>query len=261
MEYFYFKFLIYYPKAFLRSNMNITNNTVLITGGATGIGFALAEKFLQNKNTVIVCGRRAEKLKTAREKLPGLAVIQCDVSKKDERVSLVTSVTKDYPELNILINNAGIQRPMTTDRLGSDTETLEQEIATNLTAPINLSGLLWRHLAGKKESAIVIITSGLGYTPIAEYPVYCATKAALHSFSMTLRHQLKDTSVKVFEIIPPIVNTDLKGEGVRIPGGISAGETAAETMKALETDAYEYPIGQAANLHSKRDLLFNALNK
>jgi uncharacterized oxidoreductase len=241
--------------------MKISNNTVLITGGATGIGFALAELFLENKNTVIICGRRTEKLQAAKEKLPALVTIQCDVSHKEERARLFNDALKSYPELNVLINNAGVQRLLTLDKLAGDLESIESEIATNLTAPIHLSGLFRKHLSGKKEAAIINITSGLGYTPIAEYPVYCATKAALHSFSLTLRHLLKDTGIKVFEIIPPIVNTDLKGEGVRIPGGISPEETAAETMKALESDNLEFPIGQAVNLYNKREQLFSVLNR
>jgi uncharacterized oxidoreductase len=186
--------------------MKITGNTVLITGGATGIGFALAERFVKAGNKVIVCGRRQDKLEEAKRKLPEIRIIKCDVSKESEQRELLDWVKKNSKELNILINNAGVMRMI--DLKKGELERNE-EIDTNLKAPINISRLFVPHLTKQKEAAIVNVSSGLAFAPLAITPIYCATKAGLHSFTLSLRHQLKNTSVKIFEVIPPRVDTEL----------------------------------------------------
>ncbi|MDP4221650.1 MAG: SDR family NAD(P)-dependent oxidoreductase, partial [Bacteroidota bacterium] len=181
--------------------MNLSGNTILITGGATGIGLALAEEFLQRENEVIICGRRQEKLQEAQDKNPKLHILQCDISRSRERISLAKTVTEKFPSINILINNAGIQQELNfLEEI--DSEKIENEVASNLTAQIHLSSLFIPQFLKKESPAIVNMSSGLGFIPLAIVPVYCATKAAIHSFTMSLRKQLEKTSIKVFEMAP-----------------------------------------------------------
>lgn len=243
--------------------MNTSGNTILITGGATGIGLALADALLRNDNQVIVCGRRREKLQAAKKKLPGLHVKVCDVTKPRSRSALVDWATKRFKSLNVLVNNAGIQRPVDFTKGPRDMAWAEAEVAVNLAAPIQLSALLIPHLKRRREAAIVNISSGLGFTPLAAVPVYCATKAAIHSLSLTMRYQLRDTTIKVFEIVPPIVPTELAGQRQRSEDPertMSAEEVARGTLAALEADHYEAALGVAAHLLQQRDALFAALN-
>jgi len=232
--------------------MKVKGNTVLITGGATGIGFALAEAFTKKGNEVIICGRRASKLKEAEGKLPKLHTRVCDVSSSKQRESLFKGIKANHPSTNILINNAGIQRMIDMKKGIRNVLAGENEVETDFIAPVELSAWFIPLLMKKKEAAIINVTSGLGFVPIAAMPVYCAVKAALHSFTQSLRYQLKDTSVKVFEIIPPMVDTDLgKGEFEEDEGeyrGIPPSEVARATMAALEKNEYSILIGEAVNL-------------
>lgn len=232
--------------------MKITDNTILITGGASGIGFALAEALLKAGNKVIICGRRQAKLEESRKKLPGLKIRQCDISRKDGREALYNWVRVQYPDLNVLINNAGISRSIDFKKGAPELFKGEDEIEVNFVAPVQLSAYFIPLLMGKPEAAVVNISSGLAFVPMATTPLYCATKAAFHSFSVSLRHQLKDTTVKVFEIMPPIVDTDLGKETtdstVRIFKGISPSDFAADVMKALRDNEYEMSSGAAKDL-------------
>jgi len=244
--------------------MKITDNTILITGGATGIGLALAEAFLREGNRVIICGRREQKLQQAKIKLPSLHVMNCDISKDSARENLFQWVTNTFPDLNILINNAGIQKEVDLTKGAVDLSG-EDEIDINLKAPIHLSTMFIPHLIKQRESAIVNITSGLAFTPLAVVPIYCATKAALHSFSQSLRHQLRNTSMKVFEVVPPIVDTDLD-RGARENREqenvvISPVEVAEATLKGIREDQFEIVIGLASNLRSAPEKMFNIINR
>lgn len=244
--------------------MKIKGNTVLITGGATGIGFSLAEHFINSGNEVIICGRRENKLKKAKRKLPKIHIKVCDVTKPNERKSLYNWVISNFNNINILINNAGIQRIVDLKK-SSHKPKGEDEIDINLKAPIYLSTLFIPILSKQKEAAIINISSGLGFVPIASMPVYCATKAAIHSFSLSLRHQLKNTSVKVFEIIPPMVDTELdKGRRGSLDRGIQPSEIADATLNALKNDKFELAVGMAEGLRvaSKNnfDKIFNNIN-
>jgi len=234
--------------------MKIKGNTILITGGATGIGFSLAEAFVNAGNEVIICGRRENKLKEAKDKLPQIHTRVCDLSKEKERKSLYDWVSSNFKDINILVNNAGIQRMVNLRKGTRDFFDGEDEIEINLTAPVHLSAHFIPSLLKRKEAAIINISSGLGFVPIASMPVYCATKAAMHSFSLSLRHQLRDTSIKVFEIIPPIVDTELdkgaRGERGQQDRGIPPSEVAKATLKALENDDYEVAVGMAENLRA-----------
>ena len=243
--------------------MRVTGNTVLITGGSGGIGLALAHALVELGNTVIICGRRREKLDEARSELPALHTKVCDVSKHGSRAALARWVTERHKSLNVLVNNAGIQRCVDLTKGPRDLPEAHVEIATNLVGPLELSALLVPHLRRRKEAAIVNITSGLAFTPLAAVPVYCATKAALHSLSMSMRHQLEGTSIRLFEVAPPMVATDLGGdrrERERLPWCMSAAEAADGIVKALKRDRYEVALGGAARLRSKRDKLFDEMN-
>lgn len=232
--------------------MKATGNTILITGGATGIGLSLAEYFVNVGNEVVICSRRDSRLKDAKKKIPQIHIIQCDVSVDKQRESLVQRVKDEFKNLNVLINNAGIQRRI--DLTGGIEDLLngEDEIRTNLVAPIHLAALFIPFLREKTEAAIINVTSGLAFAPIARMPVYCATKSALHSFTMSLRFQLRDTSIKVFEIIPPGVDTELgipmAEKGIRSHGGIPASLVAKTTLEAFAADNYEIYVGEVKNI-------------
>jgi uncharacterized oxidoreductase len=229
--------------------MHTSGNTILITGGATGIGFTLADALLRKGNEVLICGRREDKLAEAKKKLPKLHTIRCDVANAEDRKRLLDWVVTNFGSLNILVNNAGIQREIDFKKGTVDLMSGENEIEINLQAPVHLSALFIPHLMKQKESAIVNISSGLAFVPIAIMPVYCATKAAIHSFSLSLRHQLKDTSIKVFEIIPPTTDTELD-KGARdkrgqADKGVKPEVVAASAIEAMEKDNFEVAIGQA----------------
>ena len=249
--------------------MRTNGNTVLITGGATGIGFALAEAFVKAGNSVLICGRRESKLQEARAKLPQIQTRQCDLSKKEDRESFCDWVRDNHEDLNILVNNAGIQRAIDLRKGTAELFDGEDEVQINFAAPIHISTYFAPLLSKKKEAAIINVSSGLGFVPIAAMPVYCATKAGIHMFTVSLRHQLKDTSVKVFEIVPPAVDTELgkgtSGESEQGYRGIPASEVAAATLKALKKNECEIIIGEAKGLveGSKKDFenVFQELNR
>ena len=187
--------------------MKLTGNTILITGGSTGIGLAFAERFIKAGNTVIICGRREHALKEAKEQFPRLITRVCDVGNESDRIALFDWVTTNYPDTNVIVNNAGIGRYFKLLQAKDPWHDYNREIAINFAAPVHLSMLFAPFFANKKEAAIINVTSGLAFTPLAIGPIYSATKAALHSFTMSLRHQLADTSIEVIEIAPPAVAT------------------------------------------------------
>lgn len=232
--------------------MRTNGNTVLITGGATGIGFALAEAFVNADNRVLICGRRSAKLEEAKQKLPEIQERQCDLSRQADHESLFNWVKDQYQDLNILVNNAGIQRAIDIRKGAADLLRGEDEVQVNFIAPIHLSAYFVPLLMDKKDAAIINVSSGLAFVPIAAMPVYCATKAGIHMFSVSLRHQLKGTSVRVFEVVPPAVDTELgrgsSRDSEQKHGGIPASEVAVETMRALKNDEYEIVVGKAKGL-------------
>jgi uncharacterized oxidoreductase len=231
--------------------MQTTGNTILITGGATGIGFALAEAFVAAGNEVIICGRREERLREARERVPQLHTRCCDLAGEAGREALYDWVIAEFPRVNVLVNNAGLQRAIDLTAGIAPLRCTDDEIEINLRAPIHLAAYFIPHFRALPEAAIVNVSSGLGFVPLAFMPIYCATKAALHSFTISLRHQLRDTSIRVFEIIPPTVDTELD-QGRRTAAGRERGippaEVAAATLEALARDEFELAVGMAARL-------------
>ena len=223
--------------------MNLSGNTILVTGGASGIGLALAKRFLDRGNEVIVCGRREERLKQVRDELPDIKTYVCDVSDTSERENLVRWVTSEFPTINVLVNNAGIQRrvDLTSEE---DWERTRSEIEINLDAPIHLTQLFYRHFAQRERAAFMNVTSGLSFMPLANVPVYCATKAALHSFTLSLRLQLMESHIRVIEIIPPAVDTDLQAPGLH-KFGVNVDEFADHVFEEIEKGSIEIAYGSA----------------
>jgi uncharacterized oxidoreductase len=231
--------------------MQTSGNTILITGGATGIGLALAEAFVAAGNEVLICGRREERLREAQARVPQLHTRCCDLACEPGREALFNWVAAEFPQVNVLVNNAGIQRAID---LTGGIETLlatDDEIEINLRSPIFLSAHFIPRFRALPDAAVVNVSSGLGFVPLAFMPVYCATKAAIHSFSLSLRHQLRDTSIRVFEIIPPTVDTELD-QGRRTAAGLDRGiapeEVARATLEGLARDEFELAVGMAERL-------------
>ena len=222
--------------------MKLSGNTILITGGASGIGLAFAEQFLKEGNEVIIVGRRAEKLDEAKEKYPQLHTKVCDVSNKQERIALYEWVIREFPSLNVLVNNAGIQQRVNLLNAQNEWKYYQNEIAINVEGPIHLSMLLIAHFIKQKEATIINITSGLAIQPGVWVPIYSATKAAMHSFTLTLREQLINSSVEVVEVLPTAVNTDLGGVGVHTFGAPLA-DFIASIFDGLRQEKIEIGYG------------------
>lgn len=244
--------------------MNLRENTIFITGGTSGIGMAFAEEFLKLDNKVILCGRRQERLDTLKAKHTEIIALQCDVTDTYQRENLCKEVLNVFPNVNVVINNAGIQ--LATDLTHPvNLERVQEEININLISPIQICSYFAEHLARKHHAAIINISSWLAFTPIAFMPVYCATKAAIHSLTLSLRYQLRNTPVKVFEIIPPSTDTELgyqrRTDKTQTHGGMPVADFIKEAMKALKNDVYTAPIAQSKNFYQKREEMFNVINK
>jgi uncharacterized oxidoreductase len=243
--------------------MNLTANTILITGGATGIGLTLARQLSERGNRVIVCGRNEEALRTAQAQVPALITRSCDIADSGSRQSMVDWLTTEHQKLNVLINNAGVQHRRNFNDAGA-LASIDQEVAINFTAPICLISEVLPLLKRQPQAAIINVSSGLAFSPMADVPVYCATKAATHSFTLSLRHQLKATTVRVVELVPPIVDTGLGG-GVRSKGAanqymMSAEDFAKEALDKLGGDQDEVLVGMAAHTRREGEALFERMN-
>ncbi|MDD4968566.1 MAG: SDR family NAD(P)-dependent oxidoreductase [Paludibacter sp.] len=190
--------------------MKLTDNTILITGGSNGIGLELAKQFLNLGNTVIITGRNQLRLDEVKKKYPAIQIFQSDAGKVEDIKSLYDNVIKQFPGLNVIINNAGIMRKMNLHDTSMDLDNINQEIAINLSGPVRLVNQFLPHLKTKKFAAIINVSSGIAFVPFAISPVYSATKAGLHFYTQTLRIQLKNTNVAVFELMPPLTTTDLQ---------------------------------------------------
>jgi uncharacterized oxidoreductase len=191
--------------------MKLSANTVLITGATSGIGLELALQLHALNNTVIVTGRDEVKLQKISREYPNLHTIQSDVSDPEAIATLCQTVVEQFPRLNILINNAGIMRKINLQDKGSDLKDIGLEIETNLMGPIRMVKQFLPLLNAQPSAAIVNVSSGLAFSPFPISPIYCATKAGIHSFTQSLRVQLKDSKIKVFELAPPATDTPLQG--------------------------------------------------
>ncbi len=232
--------------------MKLTDNTILITGGGSGIGRALAEAFHQRGNKVIVAGRTQKTLDAVTEANPGIESLRLDIGDADSVKTFAAALIKKYPALNIVVHMAGVMQNEYLQNPEAALEVAEATVATNLLGPIRLTEALLPALLTQPASAILTVTSGLAYVPLFMTPTYCATKAAIHSYTQSLRFQLKDTPVQVIELVPPYVQTELMGERqASDPNAMPLADYISETMNLLETqpDADEILV---ENVKSRR---------
>ena len=226
--------------------MKLTGNTILITGGSGGIGLAFAKKFLDLGNEVIITGRDQAKLDAAVAAHPKIVAIVSDAGDPKAVAKLAKEIKDKHGKINVLFNNAGIMRYLNLAS-GGDADALTSEIDINLAGPIRLVAALIDTIKANKGT-IINVSSGLAFVPLQAAPVYCATKAAMHSYTITLRQQLSDHGVEVIELMPPVVKTDLTPsppEGVK---SITTDQLVDMTMKALERGKLEIRPGQANGL-------------
>ncbi|MET0067071.1 MAG: SDR family NAD(P)-dependent oxidoreductase [Candidatus Thiodiazotropha sp.] len=227
--------------------MKLTGNTILITGGASGIGLALTRHLSALPNRVIVCGRNRARLAALQADLPNVQTYPCDLSDEASLGRFVDQVVIAHPDLNVLINNAGVQDNQAFDGNPVDPSRVRVEIDTNLLAPITLSGRLLPHLMQQEQAAIINITSALAFAPKKSAAVYSATKAALRSFSQALRDQLRGSPVSVYEVVPSLVETEMTRD--RVASMISPEQLVKQVLVALGRDRQEILIGKTRLLY------------
>ncbi|MDN5203061.1 SDR family oxidoreductase [Fulvivirgaceae bacterium BMA10] len=221
--------------------MKISNHTILITGGTSGIGLALVKKFHELGNQIIVTGRNPAKLDALAENLD-VHTFQNDLSDSNEVDKLITFIKSEHPKTNIIVNNAGVQHNYQVAEEMEAMAKIREEINTNYMAPLQLCAGLLPFLKTKTEAAIINVSSGLALVPKQSAPVYCSTKAGIHIFSKALRYQLEASNIKVFEIIPALVDTPMtKGRGKE---KISPEQLVEEFVKAMKKDRFEVNIGK-----------------
>ncbi len=213
--------------------MQMTGNTILVTGGGTGIGRGLVEALHRLGNQVVIAGRRIEPLREVADANPGIHYLSLHQGDAADIRRFAIELTDNHPDLNVIVNNAGIQR--VEDLVGGGPGAAAQTIAINLLGPIRLTAALLQRLLGKPHAAILNVTSGLAFMPSALTPTYCATKAALHSYTQSLRFQLRETGVQVIEIIPPHVQTALQGDRGFDPRAMPLDDYITETITLLRT--------------------------
>ena len=228
--------------------MSFSGNTVLITGGTSGIGRALAEALAKKGNTVVIAGRRRNLLDEVTRGSAGIHGVELNMDDAAGIARVALQLAKDFPALNAVVHNAGIMRPEEVKKGGLDDA--EAIIATNLLGPIRLTAALMPQLLGQPNATIFTVSSGLAFVPLALTPTYCATKAAIHSYTMSLRYQLRDTGIKVREIIPPWVATELMGQAPTDPRAMPLDDFIAETVQLIDTDADEITVGRVLPLRN-----------
>jgi uncharacterized oxidoreductase len=234
--------------------MKLSGRTVLVTGGTGGIGLGIAEEFQKYGSKVIVCGRDRKKMSAVEEKFPEITALSCDVGDSRQRRDLAAEVIHRFPDLDILVNNAGIQRYIDLKKGYDELKTGEDEIAINFVSVVELTALFIGHLLRRPSAAVINVSSGLGFMPMLKTPIYSATKAAIHTYTLVLRQQLKDTSVGVTEIIPSMVDTDLNKAGRDTAHlkfrGCSLAEYIPTVMTGLENDDEMIFYGDGAKILS-----------
>ena len=213
--------------------MKQSGNTILITGGGSGIGRGLAEALHKLGNRVVIAGRRKEVLDEATTANPGMESMVLDIEKRSGVLPFAAEAMGKYPALNVLINNAGVMRAEKLSDPQEDLGDAEAIVATNLLGPIRLTAALMPHLLKQPSATIMNVSSGLAFVPMVLTPTYCATKAAIHSYTQSLRYQLKKTNIEVLELIPPYVATDLMG-GRSDPRAMPLDKYLAEVMSILK---------------------------
>lgn len=222
--------------------MKTSGNTILITGGTAGIGLELVRQFYQLSNRLIVTSSSAENLEKLKITFPNILTIVCNLAYENDVKVLINTCLSQHTDINVLINNAGVQYNYNWKTETNGFQKIANEIAINLTSPMQIAYGLLPILLNQKQAAIINVSSGLAYVPKASAPIYCATKAAIHNGTKALRYQLAETTTKVFEIIPPLVSTAMtEGRG---KGKISPQQLVDEFMKNFERDIFESNIGK-----------------
>ncbi len=249
------------------ATLKLTGNTILITGGGSGIGRELAESFHTLGNKVIIAGRRKQVLDEVTAANPGMAAIVFDVENGGSIRPFAAEIASRYPALNVLINNAGIMRPENLQAQPGDLADAESTIAINLLGPIRLTAALLPQLRKQPYSVIMTVSSGLAFVPLSPTPTYCATKAAIHSYTQSLRYQLKGTTIEVVELIPPYVATELMGTP-NTALAMPLGDYINEVMDILKTqpNVTEICVERVKALRfaaekGSYDAVFNGLNQ
>lgn len=230
--------------------MRLSGNTILITGGTSGIGYEFAAQLIKRGNTVIITGRDRARLKQAQRNLAGIHTFQSDVSDSIAVSSLFNTVVESFPTLNVLINNAGIMRKINLLDKGNGLEDITQEIETNLTGTIRMVKQFLPHLESQEFAAIVNVSSGLAFVPLPLAPIYCAAKAGVHSFTQSLRVQLKNTRISVFELAPPMTRTrlftgDIHADDVKGVRMMDVSKMVGQAIRGLERDHLEIRPGMS----------------
>lgn len=223
--------------------MKLTGNTILITGGSSGIGLALAKTFYQLGNKVIIVARDSKKLNNVQKQFPEIAIFQCDLTKQTDIDGLAVFIEQNHPNLNMLFNNAAIQYNYDFLTEQNIVNKIDYEVSANLTSTIKLCGLLLPVLLKNENAAIVNVSSGLAISPKKTAPVYCATKAAIHNFTKAFRYQMEGKNITVFEILPPIVETPMtEGRG---ENKISSDQLVSEFINDFKNNKVESYIGKS----------------
>jgi uncharacterized oxidoreductase len=246
--------------------METTGNTILISGGGSGIGRGLAEAFHKLGNRVIVAGRRKRAIEETAGANPGMAWLALDATDAEGIRAFAALLESKFPALNVLINNAGIMRAERLTEQAGDLADAEAMITTNLLGPIRLTAALLPLLQRQARSVIMNVSSGLAFVPLAMTPTYCATKAAIHSYTQSLRYQLKNTATEILELVPPHVATDLMG-GASDPRAMPLDQYIAEVMQIITTQpaAVEICVENVKRLRNAEasghyDAVFKGLN-
>jgi len=230
--------------------MKLTGNTIFITGGSSGIGRALAEALHGLGNQVIISGRRKGHLAEVTAANPGMQSVELNVEDPASIAAVAAKLIADYPALNVVINNAGIMKPDNADGVLDDAQ-MASIITTNVMGPIRVTSALIEHLKKQPVATVIYTTSGLAFVPLAFTAVYSATKAAMHSYLMSQRFQLKGTNVKVLELAPPYVQTELMGAEMAVdPRAMPLKDFIAETIQVLGTDADEVLVERVKMLRN-----------
>ena len=244
--------------------MKLDKKTALVTGGGSGIGLAISAALLESGVKVIICGRNTTKLEKAKQQYPALEIKECDITNAEQIRALLGEVEHKYGGIDLLINNAGLLEQVDYRNPIDSFEMHEYEVNVDFTGPLRMIHYFLPMLKNRKESAVVNVTSGLAFVPLSLAPVYCASKAGLHSWTRSFRYQMTNTPVKVFELMPPLVETDMvsdfKGQTMMQPDVV-----ARDLIKALLADKFEITPGQASQLKMMSRLapkfIFKMLNK
>ena len=244
--------------------MNLSGKTALVTGGGSGIGLAISQALIAEGATVIACGRTASKLEKAKAAVPKLHTEVCDVTNNEQLQALAAKCESEHGGVDILVNNAGVFKAFDYKVSNPDLEQQLQEVEIDLNGPIRVLHFFLPQLKQKPEAALVNVSSGLAFVPLALAPVYSATKAGLHAWTQSLRFQHAGTSLKVFELMPPLVRTEMvsRFEGAKM---MEAADLASAFIKGLKSNTLEITPGQSSQLRMMRRLapgfIFNAVNK